>query len=91
MWVSNVTGVIKGPCYLKPSKMHKITGFFFFDHKDGRRFVIYSTLYESGRYANTFECTGLTDEQARGKFVIDHSNMVELTLKQQRKSKLILS
>jgi hypothetical protein len=69
--------------------MHSITGFFFFDHKDGRRFVIYSTLYSHGRYANTFECTGLTDEQARGKFVLDHSKLVDNTLKSQ-KSKIIL-
>jgi hypothetical protein len=70
--------------------MHKITGFYFFDHKDGRRFVIYSTLYKEGRFANTFECTGLSDEQARGKFVIDHSKMVDASLNQLRKPKIIL-
>lgn len=71
--------------------MHQITGFYFFDHKDGRRFVIYSTLYKEGRFANTFECTGLTDEQARGKFIVDHSRMVDASLNQLRKqSKIVL-
>jgi hypothetical protein len=70
--------------------MHQITGFYFFTHKDGRKFVIYSTRYKSGRYANTFECTGLTDEQARGKFIVEHSKMVDATLRQTQ-SKIILN
>lgn len=75
--------------------MHYPTGYYFFSHKDGRKFVIYSTLYKEGRFANTFECTGLTDEQARGKFLIDHSKMVDSSMVQKRlqesKHKIILT
>lgn len=76
--------------------MHQITGYFFFTHKNGKKYVIYSTLYSSGRYASTHECTGLTDEQARGKFIIEHSNEVDVLLAQKRQnerenSKLILT
>jgi hypothetical protein len=70
--------------------MHQITGFYFFT-KGEKKYVIYSTLYSHGRYANTFECTGLTDEQARGKFIIEHSKMVDLSLKQKQNQKIILN
>lgn len=74
--------------------MHQITGYYFFTKSDGKKYVVYSTLYKEGRFANMFECTGLTDEQARGKFVIDHSQMVDASLIQKRnqesKSKIVL-
>jgi hypothetical protein len=74
--------------------MHYPTGFYFFT-KGEKKYVIYSTLYKSGRYANTFECTDLTDEQARGKYLIDHSKMVDATMRQKQmqesKHKIILS
>jgi hypothetical protein len=73
--------------------MHQITGFYFFSHKDGSKYVVYSTLYKSGRWASMHECTGLTDEQARGKFVVEHSEEVDRLMKQKEKakSKIILN
>lgn len=68
--------------------MHQITGFYFFTKpKTGKRYVMYSTLYKSGRYASTHDCTGLTDAQARGKFIIEHSNEVDTLLRQERENK----
>lgn len=75
--------------------MHSITGFYFFTKADGKKFVVYSTLYKSGRYASIHDCTGLTDEQARGKFVIEHSNEVDHLMKVKKqnesRSKIILT
>jgi hypothetical protein len=74
--------------------MHQITGFRFFN-KGPKRFVIYSTLYKSGRWASMHECTGLTDEQARGKFIVEHSEEVDRLMAQKKlndsKHKIILS
>ena len=72
--------------------MHQITGFRFFDKAD-KRFVIYSTLYKSGRWASLHECTGLTDEQARGKFIVEHSKEVDRLMmeKHNETKKIILS
>lgn len=67
--------------------MHQITGYFFITHKNGKKFVIYSTLYKSGRYASMHECTGITDEQARGKFIIEHSKEVDHLLREEQKNK----
>jgi hypothetical protein len=55
--------------------------------------VVYSTLYKSGRWASMHECTGLTDEQARGKFVVEHSEEVDRLMmqKEKAKSKIILN
>jgi hypothetical protein len=64
--------------------MHPITGYYFFSHANGKKYVVYSTLYKSGRYASMHECTDLTDEQARGKFVIEHSNEVDLVMRQKQ-------
>jgi hypothetical protein len=73
---------------------HQITGYRFFT-KGEKNFVIYSTLYKSGRFASLHNCTGLTEEQARGKFIVEHSNEVDLLLmekqNQERKHKIILS
>jgi hypothetical protein len=74
--------------------MHQVTGFYFFT-KDDKKYVVYSTLYKSGRYASFHEYTGLTDEQARGRFIIEHSKEVDSLLMQKQsnenKSKIILS
>lgn len=71
--------------------MHQITGFYFLTNKDGRKHVVYSTLYKDGRYCSMHDATGLTDEQARGKFVIEHSNEVDHLLREKNKqqSKII--
>jgi hypothetical protein len=73
---------------------HQITGYYFFT-KGEKKFVIYSTKYKGGRYASIHECTELTDEQARGKFVIEHSNEVDQLMKQkeidEQKHKIILT
>jgi hypothetical protein len=72
---------------------HQITGFYFFKKGD-KSYVVYSTLYKSGRYASWHECTGLTEEQARGKFVLEHSAEVDLLMRQKKandsKSKIIV-
>jgi hypothetical protein len=72
---------------------HTITGFYFFSHVNGKKYVVYSTLYKSGRWASMHECTGLTDEQARGKFVVEHSEEVDRLMmqKEKAKSKIILN
>lgn len=71
--------------------MHQITGYYFFT-KGEKKFVVYSTLYKAGRFASMHECTGLTDEQARGKFLIEHSNEVDLLIKQKKQqNKIVLS
>lgn len=74
--------------------MHQITGYYFFTKGD-KRFVVYSTLYQSGRYASFHDCTGLTEEQAKGKFIIDHNKEVDLLMQQKKKndskSKIILT
>lgn len=64
--------------------MHQVTGFYFFN-KGEKKYVVYSTLYKSGRYASWHDCTGLTDEQARGKFLVEHSNEVDLLMKQKKR------
>lgn len=57
--------------------------------KGEKRFVMYSTLYRGGRFSSMHECTGLTDEQAKGKFIIEHSNEVDhlIAEKQRRENK----
>lgn len=69
---------------LNGTAMHQITGFYFFTHKDGRRFVIYSTLYQSGRFASFHDCTGMTEQQARGAFITQHNHEVDRLLVQKR-------
>jgi hypothetical protein len=70
--------------------MHQITGYYFFEKGD-KKFVIYSTKYESGRFASMHECTGLTDEQARGKFIVEHSKEVDfLRMEKQRQDSLTI-
>jgi hypothetical protein len=74
--------------------MHQITGYYFFTKSD-KRFVVYSTLYQSGRYASFHDCTGLTEEQAKGKFIVDHNKEVDFLMQQKKKndskSKIILT
>lgn len=74
--------------------MHQITGYYFFTKGD-KKFLVYSTLYKSGRWASFHDCTGLTDEQARGKFIVEHSKEVDLLMAQKKKdeskSKIILA
>jgi hypothetical protein len=62
---------------------HQITGYYFFN-KGEKKYVIYSTKYKGGRYASMHECTGLTEEQARGKFITAHSEEVDHLLKRQK-------
>lgn len=75
--------------------MHQITGYYFFSHKNGKKYVVYSTLYKSGRWASMHDCTGLTEAQARGKFVIEHSEEVDRLMAEKKKnetqSKIILN
>jgi hypothetical protein len=71
--------------------MHQITGFYFFTKADGKKFVVYSTKYPSGRYCSLHECTGLADEQARGKFILEHSKEVDYLIRQKNNSKIILN
>jgi hypothetical protein len=83
------------PLFFKQIQMHTITGFYFFSHKNGKKYVIYSTLYKLGRFASLHECTGMTDAQARGAFVIEHSREVDYLMKVKKqndnKSKIILN
>lgn len=82
---------MNSPRTIKTFQMHQVTGFYFFN-KDDKKYVVYSTLYKHGRYASVHECTGLTDPQAQGKFLIDHSNEVDLLLRQKKSnSKIILT
>jgi hypothetical protein len=70
--------------------MHQITGYYFFTKGD-KKFVIYSTKYDSGRFASMHECTGLTDEQARGRFIVEHSQEVDfLRREKQRQDSLTI-
>lgn len=75
--------------------MHQITGYYFFSHKNGKKYVVYSTLYESGRWASMHECTGLTEAQARGKFIVEHSKEVDRLMAEKKRnetqSKIILN
>ena len=64
--------------------MHQITGYYFLTHRNGKRYVIYSTYYEHGKYRSWHECTGLTDEQAKGKFIIEHSHEVDYLIKDKK-------
>jgi hypothetical protein len=64
--------------------MHQITGYYFFTKGD-KKFVIYSTKYDSGRFASMHDCTGLTDEQARGKFIVEHSKEVDFLRKEKQR------
>lgn len=72
--------------------MHQITGYRFFFKKD-KKFVLYSTLYAHGRYASLHECTGLTDQQASVKFIVEHNHEVDRLLaeKKRNQSKIILN
>jgi hypothetical protein len=63
--------------------MHQITGFYFFN-KGEKKFVIYSTKYDSGRFASVHEYTGLTDEQARGRFIVEHSEEVDYLIRDKK-------
>jgi hypothetical protein len=58
---------------------HQITGFYFY-----KNYVIYSTKYESGRYCSMHDRTGLTDEQAMGKFIIEHSKEVDYLIRDKK-------
>ena len=63
--------------------------------KGDKRFVVYSTLYKSGRYASWHDCTGMPDDQARGKFLMEHSNEEDHLLKtenqqNEKRSKIIV-
>lgn len=60
--------------------MHQVTGYYFTG-----KWVIYSTLYRQGRYASIHDRTGLTDQQAMGKFLIEHSHEVDYLLLQEQK------
>lgn len=65
--------------------MHLPTGYYFL----GTKWVMYSTKYESGRWASIHDRTGLSEEQARGKFLVEHSHevdrlMVEAKTKQSK-------
>lgn len=76
--------------------MHPVTGYFFFTNaKTGRKHVIYSTLYSDGWFASMHDCTGLTEQQARGRFLVEHSWEVDVLIKQkavnENKSKIILT
>lgn len=64
--------------------MHQITGYVF--HKN---YVIYSTKYKHGRYCSMHDRTGLTDQQAQGKFIVEHNNEVNhlIQVKKQEESK----
>lgn len=64
--------------------MHQITGYYFFNKGD-KKYVIYSTKYPSRRFASVHECTDLTDEQARGKFIVEHSNEVDYLIKEKQR------
>lgn len=74
---------------------HPITGFYFHITKEGVKWVGYSTLYHSGRYLSWHNATGLTDEQARGKFIVEHSQEVDHLIaekqKKENKNKIILN
>jgi hypothetical protein len=73
--------------------MHQITGFRFFTKNNGNKYVVYSTLYSHGRYASLHDCTGLTDQQAMGKFIVEHNHEVDRLLKEKQaneKQSLIL-
>jgi hypothetical protein len=67
--------------------MHQITGYFFFSNKKGKKYVVYSTLYKSGRYASMHNCTGMSDDQARGAFILEHSREVDHLLTQEKANK----
>ena len=63
--------------------MHQITGYYFFT-KGEKKYVIYSTKYPDGRFASMHECTGMTDEQARGRFIIEHSEEVDYLMREKQ-------
>lgn len=58
--------------------MHQITGYRFTG-----KWVIYSTLYSHGKYASMHDRTGLTDQQAMGKFIVEHSYEVDYLIKRK--------
>jgi hypothetical protein len=66
--------------------MHQITGYRFFN-KGQKKYVMYSTLYERGRFATVHECTDLTDQQAMGKFICEHSHEVDRMIREQEANK----
>jgi hypothetical protein len=67
--------------------MHQITGFYFTG-----KYVFYSTKYAHARYMSCHDRTGLTDEQAKGKFIIEHNREVDYLIAQKREnSKIILN
>lgn len=59
--------------------MYQVTGFYFHKH-----YVIYSTKTTTGRFASMHDRTGLTDQQAQGKFHIEHSEEVDRLIKQKK-------
>lgn len=50
----------------------QVTGFYF--HKN---YVIYSTKTKEGRFCSMHNREGLTDQQAMGKFHLEHAREVE--------------
>ena len=70
--------------------MHLITGYYFHKH-----YVIYSTKTKDGRFCSMHDRTDLTDQQAMGKFIVEHNHEVETLIRQKKreesKHKIILS
>lgn len=60
--------------------MHQITGYYFL----GQKHVMYSTMYSHGRYCSIHDRTGLTEAQAKGRFIVEHSQEVDRLIKERK-------
>lgn len=63
--------------------MHPVTGYYFLGGAGGK-YVMYSTMYDHGRYLSIHNREGLTEAQAKGKFLVEHSHEVDRLMKENR-------